>query len=189
MPSSLLRSAGLVALLLAAAACDDDDSPTRGDSAALVPEPASGGLVSFFGRIDGLRSDGLTVAGRDFGIDGDTRVFVQQNEAPLSILRVGEQVVVRARQNRAGAWMAREIKVRVDAPSEVKVTGRVDAIRPPELTVAGRPVITGPDTAYLGAGEPRSLADVRSGDLVTVTGFEVDRGVLQALKIRVESRS
>jgi hypothetical protein len=101
---------------------------------------------------------------------------------------VGDLVVVRARQNRSGVWVAREIKLRVDAPAEVKITGRVDAVKAPELVVAGRRVLTGPDTSFLGVGEPRSLSDVRAGDLVTVTGFENDKDTTQATKIRVESR-
>jgi hypothetical protein len=100
---------------------------------------------------------------------------------------VGDQVVVRAHQNRTGTWVAREIKIRVDTPPEIKITGRVDSVQAPELRVAGRLVMTGPDTTYLGAGEPRSLADVHAGDLVTVTGFESE-GVVQATKIRVESK-
>jgi hypothetical protein len=188
MPRTLLRFAGVLALLVLAAACGND-SPTTDDPAAQVPEPGSGGLVSFFGRVDDIGAGQLVVAGRAFGVDGDTHVFLQQNEMPFSTLHVGDLVLVRARQNRSGVWLAREIKVRIDAPPEVKITGRVDSIKSPELMVAGQRVVAGPDTTFLGAGEPRSLADIRGGDLVTVTGFEVDKGVVQAVKIRVESKS
>ena len=189
MRHPFLRLTGVLVFLVLAAACGDDSATTPDDPAAQVPEPASGGLASFFGRIDGIGAGQLVVAGRAFAVDGDTHVFVQQNEAPFSVLHVGDLVLVRARQNRAGAWVAREIKVRIDTPVEVKITGRVDSIKPPELVVAGQLVVTGPDTAFLGTGDPRSLADIRSGDLVTVTGFESDKGVTQAQKIRVESRS
>jgi hypothetical protein len=187
MRLTLLRFVGLLCLILLAAACGSD-SPTSDEPAGQVPEPGSGGLVSFFGRIDDIGSSHVTVAGRVFAVDGDTHVFVQQNEVRFSNLHVGDLVVVRAHQNRSGTWVAREIKVRVDSPPEVKLTGRVDSIVPPELKVAGRLVVTGPDTSFLGVGDPRSLRDVRVGDLVTVTGFESSTGVTQATKIRVESR-
>lgn len=190
MRSSLFRLGLAAGLLVLAAGCGDDDSPSAADQpAALSAEPQSGGLTSFFGRIETLAADHLTVDGRVFGIDGETRVLLQQGEASFSVLHVGSTVVVRARQNRNGAWLAREIKLRLDPPSEVKLTGRVEAVQPPDLVVAGRRVRTGPDTLYLGVGEPRSLPDVHGGDLVTVTGFEVEEGILQATKIRVESKA
>ena len=186
MRVSFLRFAGPLCVLMLAAC--GSDSPTSDDPAGQVPEAGSGGLTSFFGRIDDIGASHVTVAGRAFAVDGDTRVLLQQDEVRFSSLHVGDLVVVRARQNRTGTWVAREIKIRVDSPPEVKLTGRVDSIQSPELRVAGRVVVTGPDTAYLGVGEPRSLSDVRAGDLVTVTGFE-SGATIQALKVRVESRS
>jgi uncharacterized protein DUF5666 len=113
MRTSLFRLGLALGLLALTGACGDEESPAGLDQpAALAPEPESGGLTSFFGSIEELATDHITVDGRAFGIDGETRVVVQQSQAPFSVLQVGSTVLVRARQNRRGVWMAREIKLR-----------------------------------------------------------------------------
>ena len=194
MPFAIRRSSipFLISLcVLALAGCGDDDNPTASDPSAVLPEPAaeSGGLRDFFGSIEGISATRLVVDGTTFVVDGQTRVFRQGVEVGYGLLGVGNLVLVKARLNSQNALVAREIKLRVDAGPDVKVTGRVESVAPPDLTVAGRLVHTNSGTAYLGVGDPRSLVDVQVGNQVTVTGPEGDNRSILASKIRVESRN
>jgi hypothetical protein len=186
-PSSFL----MVFCVLALAGCGDDDNPAASDPSAVLPEPApaSGGLRDFFGSIEGISATRLVVDGTTFVVDGETHVFRQGVEVGYGLLGVGNLVLVKARLNSHNELVAREIKLRVDAGPDVKVTGRVEGVAPPDLTVAGRLVHTNSGTAFLGVGDPRSLADVQVGNQVTVTGPEGDNRSILASKVRVESRN
>jgi hypothetical protein len=194
MPFAIRRSPlpFLVSLcVLALAGCGDDDNPTASDPSTVLPEPAaqSGGLRDFFGSIEGISATRLVVDGKTFIVDGQTRVFRQGVEVGYGLLGVGNLVLVKARLNSQNELVAREIKLRVDAAPDVKVTGRVERVDPPDLTVAGRLVHTNSGTAYFGAGDPRSLTDVQVGNQVTVTGPEGDDRAILASKVRVESKN
>ena len=194
MPFAIRRSSipFLMSLcVLALAGCGDDDNPTASDPSAVLPAPAaeSGGLRDVFGSIEGISATRLVVDGTTFVVDGQTRVFRQGVEVGYGILGVGNLVLVKARLNSQNVLVAREIKLRVDAAPDVKVTGRVERVDPPDLTVSGRLVHTNSGTAFFGVGDPRSLIDVQVGNQVTVTGPEVEDRSILASKIRVESRN
>jgi hypothetical protein len=174
--------------LLSLAGCGDDDATS--DSSPVVPDPVadSGGLRDFFGSIEGLSATSLAVDGRTFLVDGQTHVFRQGVEVGYGFLAVGNLVLVKARVNSRGALVAREIKLRVDGAPDVKVSGRVERVTPPDLVVDGRLVHTNSGTAIFGVGDPRTLTDVREGDQVTVTGPEGDDRSVLATKIRVEAK-
>jgi hypothetical protein len=177
--------------VLSLAGCgDDEDNPTAADPSAVVPEPAaaSGGLREFFGAIDSLTATRLVVDGNTFVVDGETHVFRQGVEVGYGLLGVGNVVVVKARTNTRGEMVAREIKMRVDVVSDMKLTGHVEQIASPDLTVSGRLVHTNSGTAFVGLGDPRSLADLQVGYLVTVTGSEGDDRSILATKIRLEAK-
>jgi hypothetical protein len=178
-------------LLLALTGCGgDDDDATGPDAVSAAPvEPGSGGLTDFFGPIEGLDAETIAVDGRTFLVVAETVVLRQGAPVGFGFLAVGDPVVVKARQNGNGAWVAREIRLRVDATApEAKLSGRVESVTPPALVVAGRTVQTNSATEFLGKGEPRALTDVHQGDLVTVSGPDIGDGVLLATKIRVESK-
>lgn len=170
----------LAALL--AASCDDDSTS---DSAALTA--GSGGLVEFAGGVEAISSNSITLGGRTFVVDSETVTLRDGVQVAFSIVGLDSFVVIKASQNRNGTWVAREIKIRVGGAAEVKITGRVDSITSPDLVVSGRMVRVTGSTTFTGVGDPRSLADVRQGDTVTVTGLD-EGGSLLALKIRVESK-
>lgn len=192
MPFAIRRSPlpFLVSLCVLALAGCGDDSPSAPDESAVIPEPAaeSGGLRDFFGSIEGLSSTRIVVDQTAFVVDGQTRVFRQGVEVGYGILGVGDLVLVKARLNSRNELVAREIKLRVDSGPEVKVTGHVERIDPPDLIVSGRLVHTNSGTAFLGLGDPRSLADIQVGYQVTATGPEADDRSLLATKIRVEAK-
>jgi hypothetical protein len=179
--------------VLALAGCGDDDmnpgSPNA--SSPVVPDavPESGGLRDFFGSIEGLSSTRLVVDQTTFVVDDQTRVFREGAEVGYGALAVGDLVLVKAKLNSRGELVAREVKLRVNSAPDVKLTGHVERLAPPDLVVAGRLVHTNSATAFLGLGDPRSLADVQVGYLVTVTGPEGDDRSLLATKIRVEAKN
>lgn len=190
MSLSFRRSLPLLLSLatLALAGCGDDDNAQ--DVSPVVPDAVadSGGLRDFFGSIEGLSGSSLAVDGHTFLVDGDTHVFRQGVEVGYGILGIGDLVLVKARLNSRGALVAREIKLRVDSAPDVKVSGRVEKVDPPDLTVAGRLVHTNSGTSLFGVGDPRSLVDIHVGDQVTVTGPEGDDRSILASKIRVEAK-
>ena len=192
MPRTMRRSPLLPFLMalcvLSLAGCGDDDATQ--DSSPVVPDPVadSGGLRDFFGSIEGLSSASLAVDGRTFLVDSQTHVFRQGAEVGYGFLAVGNLVLVKARVNSRGELVAREIKLRVDNAPDVKVSGRVERLSPPDLTVGGRLVHTNSGTAIFGVGDPRTLGDIREGDQVTVTGPEGDDRSVLATKIRVEAK-
>jgi hypothetical protein len=175
-------------IVLSLAGCGDDEDSQ--DASPVVPDAVSdsGGLRDFFGSVEGLSGTSLVVDGRTFLVDGQTRVFRQGNEVGYGFLAVGDLVLVKARLNSRSELVAREIKLRVDAEAESKITGRVDQIDPPDLMVAGRLVHTNSATSFLGVGDPRSLSDLAVGYQVTVTGPEGDERSILATKIRVEAK-
>lgn len=187
---ALRHSLLILPLVAGLTGCGDNDSTGPDAVGAPAPvEPGSGGLTDFFGPIEGLGAQTIAVDGRTFLVTGETVVLRQGASVGYGFLAVGDLVVVKARQNGNGAWVAREIRLRVDATApEAKLTGRVDSVTPPALVVAGRTVQTNSATVYLGKGEPRALTDVHAGDLVTVSGPDIGDGVLLATRIRVESK-
>ena len=177
--------------VLSLAACgDDDEDQGLQDPSPVIPEAVaqSGGLRDFFGAVEGLSGTRLVVDATTFVVDGETRVFRQGVEIGYGALAVGNLVVVKARLNSRAELVAREIKLRVESAPDVKVTGRVERIDAPDLMVSGRVVHTNSATQFLGVGDPRSLADVQVGYLVTVTGPEGDNRSLLASKVRVEAK-
>jgi Domain of unknown function (DUF5666) len=194
MPFAMRRLSPLFLVslcVLSLAGCGDDNPATPEDPSAVLPQPAaaSGGLRDFFGAIDGITATRLVVDGTTFVVDGQTHVFRQGVEVGYGLLGVGNLVLVKARLNSQNELVAREIKLRVDAAPDVKVTGRVERVDPPDLTVAGRLVHTNSGTAFFGAGDPHSLTDVQVGNQVTATGPEGDNRSILASKIRVESKN
>ena len=107
-----------------------------------------------------------------FIVDGDTHVFRQDVEIGYGALGVGDPVVVKARLNTRNELVAREIKVRVNNAPDIRVSGRVDQVLPPDLTVAGRLVHTNSGTQIFGVGDPALAGGRPPGNQVTVTGPE-----------------
>jgi uncharacterized protein DUF5666 len=201
---SFLRFSALAAALTLSVACgDDNDTPTApapqepspsptpvgtpAPAPTPTPSPAPGGIEQFFGAVDAIAPDQIDVSGRIFAVTAQTRVTQSGDVTiPYSSLQLGDLVLVTARQNQANAWTALEIKRRIETPAQVKITGRVESIVAPDLTVSGRLVRTDGATAYTGLG--RSLGEIEVGDLVTVTMVQADDGVMTALKIRLEAK-
>jgi hypothetical protein len=178
--------------VLALVGCgSDSNNGNSSDVNPVVPDPVaqSGGLRDFFGSIESLTGTSLMVDGNMFIVDGDTHVFRQDVEIGYGALGVGDPVVVKARLNTRNELVAREIKVRVNNAPDIRVSGRVDQVLPPDLTVAGRLVHTNSGTQIFGVGDPRSLVDVHPGNQVTVTGPEGEDHSVLASKIRVEAKN
>jgi hypothetical protein len=181
-------------LILLAAACGDSPTPATTESEESVaggPQPAvgSGGLVAFAGNIESMSPAAVIVDGQEFLINRETVVKIDGTQVPLSAIHIDDFAIVKAKQKTSGAWAAREIRVRGDARSTVKITGRIESADSGDFVVEGRSVRTTPDTFYAGAGNPQSSRDVRVGFLVVVTGLEeIDHSSVEALKIRVLSK-
>jgi Domain of unknown function (DUF5666) len=68
----------------------------------------------------------------------------------------------------------------------VVFSGTVTFVASPNLIVGGRTVITTAQTKFSGAGAPASLADLKVGDRVAVTGqLQADGSVLAIAIVRL----
>ena len=132
MRLSFLRCAPLLLIATLGVGCGDDDddittpdppapqatptpAPTPSPNATPSPTPAPPNnteLQSFFGTIDALDATSINLSDRIFVVDSETAVFDHQTPISYSSLKVGQTALIKARQNSAGVWFAREIKLR-----------------------------------------------------------------------------
>ena len=115
-----------------------------------VPESEGSATSSGPSRNSSTR---LVVDQSTFVVDEQTRVFREGVEIGYGALAVGDLVLVKAKLNSRGELVAREIKLRVSNAPDVKLTGHVERLDPPDLVASGRLVHTNSATAFLGLGD------------------------------------
>ncbi len=184
----LLRDVALAVMVLTLVGCGGSDGDAGSTGASALPQAAadSGGLLDFGGGIEAMGRDSVTVDGRSFLVDEQTEIQRDGRPVSLASLQLGDFAVIKARLRRDGALIAAKIKVRTEAPTEIKFTGGVESVSGTELFVAGRRVTVTSATVYTGLGT--SLRDLQVGYLVTVTGLVGADDRVEAEKIRLESK-
>lgn len=82
------------------------------DSRADSSPTGTTGEIEVHGPVEALGADRVTVRGHVFVVDGQTRLFDEDNETvPLSTFSVGTWVEAEGRANRDGTWQAKKIKL------------------------------------------------------------------------------
>ena len=138
----------------------------QADASVLATRVVATSGITLSGVVEALAPPGFTVSGTPVVTTAAT-VFTR-NGAPAAFadLRIGDQVSVSGTVQADGTVLASSVTV----TSLVTLSGVVLSISPPSLTVSGATVVTDAATVITVAGAPGTLADLRVGDTVTVTG-------------------
>lgn len=150
-----------------------------------------GDEAEFSGAIAAIAAPNLTVAGRTVVTDAQTEIERDDAKITLADLHVGDVVEVEGTLQGDGSVLAREIQVQTGEQEEgehgeVEFTGAIAAIASPNLTVAGRTVVTDANTEIKKDDTLVTLADLHVGDVVQVSGtLQADNSVL-AKEIELE---
>lgn len=124
------------------------------------------------GPVEAVTPPTLQVSGITIVTHANTQITTPaQTPFDLSALRVGDLVTVQGSRQSDGSWLADGIETE---GAEVELRGVIDSVTPPNLTVAGRVVVTDSTTEFEagddGDGE-LTLADFHAGDTVKVEGM------------------
>lgn len=143
--------------------------------------------VDVDGPIEELESNSLTVNGFTFQVTDRTEVE-GEDDGPLSFsdLREGDVVEVEGYRDRDGDLVAYEIEredEEEDDANEVEVTGFIDSISDPEITVNGLTFTVTGETEIGDDNGTLTLADLRVEDRVEVKGYRNRDGILVAEEI------
>jgi cytochrome c-type biogenesis protein CcmE len=133
--------------------------------------------VTLSGRIESIAPPALTVGGTTVVTSAATAITIGGAPGTLAGLSIGQQVTVSGELQADGTVLAASIT----AVSSVTLSGPVESIAPPALTVAGTSVVTSAATVSTIGGAPGTLAGLSIGQQVTVTGdLQADGTVLAA---------
>ncbi len=157
----------------------------RSDGAIDADEiEVEGDEVEFSGAIGMIAAPNLTVAGRTVVTDAETEIERDDAKIGVADLHVGDVVEVEGTLQADGSVLAREIQVQTGEQEggeqgEVEFTGAIELISAPNLTVAGRTVVTDANTEIKKDDTHLTLADLHVGDVVQVSGtLQPDNSVL-----------
>ncbi len=142
------------------------------------------------GVIGQLEASALTVDGRKFFADANTRVLDERgNSIKFSDLRVGLIVEVKAERRNDGKLWALRIKIedRIDDDDEVEIRGRIKAIATDHIVIMQFAFFVNDKTVILdNRNNPISFADLQAGQLVQVRADRQADGSLLATRIKLE---
>jgi hypothetical protein len=122
------------------------------------------------GVVEAVTPPGLQVAGVSVVTHNNTQITTRSGSTfNLSALRRGDTVTVRGDRRSDDSLDADEIETE---GSEIEFRGVIDSVNPPNLSVAGRVIVTDSATEFGGEDEDSAftLADLHAGDTVKVEG-------------------
>src|ERR1041384_1940037 len=125
------------------------------------------------GVVEAVTPPGLQVAGVSVVTHNNTQITTRSGSTfNLSALRRGDTVTVRGDRRSDDSLDADEIETE---GSEIEFRGVIDSVNPPNLSVAGRVIVTDSATEFGGEDEDSAftLADLHAGDTVKVEGVQV----------------
>ena len=137
------------------------------------------------GTVEAISAPSLQVAGQMVVTKTSTQILTQSRaHLGLGALRVGDAVTVRGSVQSDGRIEADEIELDED---EAEFSGAIEAIAAPNLTVAGRKVVTDAQTEIERDDAKITLADLHVGDVVAVEGTPQADGSVLAREIEVRT--
>ncbi|WP_412062380.1 DUF5666 domain-containing protein [Rubrivirga sp. IMCC45206] len=152
------------------------------------------GEVEVHGAVEAVDGDRLTVRGRVFVVDAQTRLFDRDNRpVPLATFAVGTVVEAEGHARADGTVRAKTIKLDDDDGDgkgtdehEVEVEGRIDAIGSASITVAGTTFATDAATRWLDDDNRSVSRDAFAvGHRAEAEGWVRD-GTLYAEKVKLD---
>jgi hypothetical protein len=134
--------------------------------------------ASFSGTIDGAAALTLTLAGRTVSVG--SRTIIRKAAALLSFadLNLGDYATVSGQLQADGSVQAFFVDITV-----FNLVGAVTGIAANGITVGATTVLVNSTTGFGGTGSPKSLADLKVGDLVKVLFTTQGDGSLLAITI------
>lgn len=146
--------------------------------------------LEVMGVIEELGQESLTVAGFEFLVTSETEVLDDDgNLIDFTELQVGLFVQIKALVRVDRTIAATRIKVEDRFSDEVELTGTIDALDTPFISVAGIVFeVTGETEILDNDGNPISFGDLQVGQLVQVKGVVQLDGSLLAVRIKLEDR-
>jgi cytochrome c-type biogenesis protein CcmE len=156
--------------------------PALALAAACGDPVATNGAIS--GKVEALTPPTLTVSGRVVTTTPATVITKSGTSLTMSDLRVGEAVRVAAHARGDDSLEADEIEVEDDG---IEFRGTIESLASPNLTVAGRVVVTDSGTKIERNDQRVPFDSLQVGDTVKVEGqLQADSTVL-ATEIEVRS--
>jgi hypothetical protein len=167
-------------------------SPSPGPTPSPSPSPGDDDEAEFTGKIQSISAPDLVVDGRQVRTNADTVIKDSGQLVSFSALQVGQTVEVEGSEQPDGSLLARKIHIEDDGSNddnnaEVNFRGVIQSIAAPNLTVAGRTVVTTASTRFLDRDNNAiALSELQLGQTVEVEGTQqADQSVL-AKKIKLE---
>jgi len=145
------------------------------------------------GKIEQISADSITVQGIRVLVDSHTTIRRGDAAIPLSQLKVGDEVEVKAQRNADGTLLAIEIKLENEDDDEqetVEVEGVVTDVTPTSLTVKTEhgPVTVAitADTVVKKEDHAATVADIKVGQKVEIKATRNPDGTFVATLIKID---
>ncbi|MFQ5631784.1 MAG: DUF5666 domain-containing protein, partial [bacterium] len=145
--------------------------------------------IEIKGTIEALRTDGLTVAGHDFGVNDKTIVLNREKQAiAFTDLQVGLFVEIKARRQPDGSLLAVRIKLEDQGGIQVKLRGSITSISGDTVVVESVAFLTDAATQFLGHDNSALvLSDFNVGDFVEAESETLAGGLPVLKKLKKEN--
>jgi hypothetical protein len=140
---------------------------TRIEVGAEGEDPPS--FAVFQGVLNKIDGTHLTVGILPVLLQPQTAIFRGETQVDASALQVGQQLLVRGIVDATQGILAARIRILVPDSgddNEAHLQGKVTALAAHSLTVGDKVIAVDASTAFGGAGDPKSLADLKVGDVV-----------------------
>jgi uncharacterized protein DUF5666 len=130
------------------------------------------------GAVNSIAADGssLQVGSTTIEVDANTTYGGVGGPKSLADFRVGDLVVAKAQKQSDGSLLTLTV-IRYD------LVGAIAGIAAPDLTVAGRTVVTDSNTVFAQDGAPISFGDLHLGDIVGIDGSLQTDGSMLATSV------
>ena len=144
--------------------------------------------VEFYGTVDSVGTDWLSVNQVIFLVDSNTVIFDQdKNSISLDQISIGDFVEIKAQQLDDGSWLAHRIKIEDNTMGRIEISAYIDSIGPDFLIVGGVTFYVDDSTRiYDYTGNPIMLGDLAVGQYVEVKAYVQTDGTYLAVRIKLE---
>ncbi len=144
--------------------------------------------VEFYGIVDSVGMDWISVNQVTFLVDSNTVIFDQnKNLILLSDVKVGDFVEIKAQHLADGSWLAHRIKVEDDKIGRIEISAYIDSIGDNFLIAGGITFYVDDSTRILDyTGNPIMLGDLSAGQYVEIKAYMQTDGTYLAVRIKLE---
>jgi len=144
--------------------------------------------VEFYGTVDSVGTDWISVNQTTFLVDSNTVIFDRdKNPIALSDINVGDFVEIKAQRLGDGSWLAHRIKVEDEKIGRIEISAYIDSVGSNFLIVGGLIFYVDDSTRILDyTGNPIMLSDLSVGQYVEVKAYMQTDGAYLAVRVKLE---